>query len=349
MSPRPDPLAESISASPWPGTSPPERILLIRFHALGDVALILPAAAALRQLYPAARIDLLTMEEAAGIPTAFGIFDTIVSLPRSFTRVSRLINTLRIIPALRRTDYKLVIDLQRNWVSRTIRRSCRASAWAEFDRFSLHPAADRVEATFRLAGIALPSPLPPLLPRQDIRDEALRRLEDAGWNPCHPLILLNPAGLWPSRNWPVQNYVQFCVHWLEREDATFLLVGTERIAGTSGILARRLGKAVIDLSGSTTLEQAIGLISWAKVMVTEDSGLLHMAWALGIPQVALFGSTNHVWAAPTGRRSVSLHSGDLPCGGCMEPECKYGDVHCLARHAPAVVYEHARLVMSSTS
>jgi heptosyltransferase-2 len=348
MSPLPDARRESLSASPWPATSPPERILLIRFHALGDVALILPAAAALRQLYPSARIDLLTMEEAAGLPTAFAIFDNVVSLPRSFTRVSRLISILRTIPALRRIDYELVIDLQRNWMSRSLRRFCSARAWAEFDRFSPRAAADRVEATFRLAGIPLPSPFPPLLPRQAIRDEALQTLEHAGWNPCHPLILLNPAGLWPSRNWPVENYVQFCVHWLEREPATFLLVGTERIAETSRTLARQLGKAVIDLSGSTTLEQAIGLLSWAKVMVTEDSGLLHMAWALGIPQVALFGSTNHVWAAPTGPRSVSLHSGDLPCGGCMEPECRYGDVHCLTRHAPAIVYEHARLVMSST-
>jgi ADP-heptose:LPS heptosyltransferase len=174
-------------------------------------------------------------------------------------------------------------------------------------------------------------------------------LERRGWNPCHPLILLNPAGLWPSRNWPLENYVQFCVHWLERESATFLLVGTERIKAASRVLAGRLGKAVIDLAGTTTLEQGIGLLSWAQLMITEDSGLLHMAWALGVPLIALFGSTNHVWSAPAGARSVCLDSGDLPCGACMEPACRFGDVHCLTRHTPAMVYERARLVMSSSS
>jgi ADP-heptose:LPS heptosyltransferase len=67
--------------------------------------------------------------------------------------------------------------------------------------------------------------------------------------------------------------------------------------------------------------------------VTEDSGLMHMAWVSGTPTLALFGSSRADWSRPLGN-SRCLNSGDLECGACMEAECRFGDVRCLARYTP---------------
>ena len=72
---------------------------------------------------------------------------------------------------------------------------------------------------------------------------------------------------------------------------------------------------------------------------------MHMAWTAGVPTIALFGASNHVWSAPQGDHSVCLHSGDLSCGACMDAECRFGDVHCLTRYGvDRVVAEAERLL-----
>ena len=66
-----------------------------------------------------------------------------------------------------------------------------------------------------------------------------------------------------------------------------------------------------------------------------------MAWICGIPTLVLFGSTRSDWSRPLGTHSFFLDSSDLPCGNCMQEVCRYGDVHCLTRYDPEMVFAHA--------
>jgi ADP-heptose:LPS heptosyltransferase len=118
----------------------------------------------------------------------------------------------------------------------------------------------------------------------------------------------------------------------------FVLLGTSRIRKQAAFLEEQIGDAVLNLTEQTSLEEALGVLRHASVVISEDSGLLHMGWASGVPTLALFGSTNHVWSQPVGRHVRSLHSGDLECGACMSPECRFGDVRCLTRYTPDFVY-----------
>jgi len=76
-------------------------------------------------------------------------------------------------------------------------------------------------------------------------------------------------------------------------------------------------------------------------VLSEDSGLMHMAWVSGTPVVALFGSTRSDWSRPLGPRSVFLDSSDLSCGACMQATCRRGDVFCLSRRSPEEVFARA--------
>jgi ADP-heptose:LPS heptosyltransferase len=324
-------------------------MLLIRLHALGDVAVTLPAARALRERYPEAQIDFLTLQENAPLLRAIGLFDRVLDFPPTSSPVGRLARAVRTGARVRARKYDVIVDLQRNRVSRIIRRSALPAAWGEFDRFSPRPASERVLETFLKIGFHRLSPRFSSSLPAPLQEESLNLLDSHGHDRRKKLVVLNPAGLWETRNWPLEDYVSLANLWRQQEPVQFVLLGTEKIREKSSYLRARLGSGVIDLVGQTRIEIAFALLHRASAVITEDSGLMHMAWCQGIPIVALFGSSRHVWSAPTGLRARTLDSGDLPCGQCMEPVCTFGDVHCLTRHTPQRVLEIAKELTTCTA
>jgi len=328
---------EQRSRRPWREAVHPARVLLIRLHALGDVAVVLPAVSSVARTWPEARIDMLTSPPADSIARTLPFLSHVYVYDIAATRAERIVDAFIYGMAVRRMNYDVIIDFQRNHVTRLIRRVSGAKAWSEFDRFSPLPAGERARRTVDECGIGgafLEVPIP-------IGDDAVcaarKRLIQAGWDGSTRLAVFNPAGLWPSRNWPLENYVELYRLWSNREPLCVLVLGTDRVEERGAGIAGMCGGNVINLSGKTTAGEALALLRHADVIVTEDSGLMHMAWGAGVPVVALFGSTNSTWSLPPGDRTVCLDSGDLPCGPCMEPSCRFGDVRCLARRTPAEV------------
>jgi ADP-heptose:LPS heptosyltransferase len=162
------------------------------------------------------------------------------------------------------------------------------------------------------------------------------------------LVVLNPAGAFESRNWPLDNYAAFARVWQDRyhSRSQFLLLGDARLHEKAAYLAARLGDRAINLVGHTTPEQAFAIIGMTNLILSEDSGLMHMAWVSGIPTVALFGSSRNDWSRPLGPHSICLNSSDLSCGCCMQTACKFGDNRCLTRYSPEYVAKQARELLA---
>lgn len=325
----------------------PQRILLVRFHALGDVALTLPCATALRARLPGSRIDYLTCTESAPLVRSLDIFNNILEIP---ARTGSDASTILEYGAFaREQQYDLIIDVQRNRGSRWIRRIASPEAWAEFDRYSLYPAAERVLQCFHRSGFGDLVPEFSVPIREAVRRDAAGLLDDAGRDSNKPLIVLNPAGLWQTRNWPTANYVAMAKLWRSEAPVQFIFLGTERIRSKAQEIITQLGEDVIDLTGRTNVGEALAILTLASAVITEDSGLMHMSWAAGVPTVALFGSTDHRKSAPVGAHVRVFDSGDLPCGNCQEEICRFGDVHCLTRRSPVEVFRAARMLISETA
>jgi ADP-heptose:LPS heptosyltransferase len=237
----------------------------------------------------------------------------------------------------------VVVDLQRNRMSRFVRRLLHPRSFAEFDRFSRKSAGARTEAT--VENLAL-GPVPVYLPALSVRDEkrGLEKLKDAEETALRSFVVLNPAGSFSSQNWPIERYAGFASLWLENvdRDARFLILGLPSIQAKADVLQSILGEKLISLAGKTTPAEAFNILRKASCVITEDSGLMHLAWVAHIPVVALFGSTDSVWSRPLGRYSACLDSSDLECGGCMLKQCKYGDVHCLTRYEPERIVDIVR-------
>ena len=230
--------------------------------------------------------------------------------------------------------------MQNNEISELVRKSIHPSAWSVFDRFSARSAGERTRLTIEAVGLG----------KNDInsdfhfkeRFDSIAMLRKNGWNGTGELVVLNPAGAFPTRNWPLKNYVSFANLWSkEFPGAQFLLLGTSLISSSAVYLKEKLGNQVVEIVNQTTPSQAFAILQHARFVLSEDSGLMHMAWISGIPTLVLFGSTRSDWSRPLGTHSFFLDSSDLPCGNCMQEVCRYGDVHCLTRYDPEMVFAHA--------
>jgi heptosyltransferase-2 len=334
----------SIRAVPWHGAAPPERILAIRLQAMGDVVITLPYLSALRRSLSDTDIDFVTRQEDGDIPRALLLFRRVDQLGGGRSERRQLLLTPLLAPRLLARRYDVVLDLQNNRVSRAIRRMAGPRAWAAFDQASPRPAGERTRRTIEAAGF----PLPRVDAGLPLRDPSLGLdvLRRANWDPARPLVVLSPAGAFASRNWPIERYGRFAELWRQRHSAQFAILGLDWLREKAAALKASLGEDLLNLVGATTPSQAFAIVQRASLVLTEDCGLMHMAWVTGVPTLALFGSSRHVWSSPLGDRALCLHSGDLACGACMEPTCRYGDVHCLTRYVPEYVVDQAEALIA---
>lgn len=330
----------NIPAKPWTKKEPPGRILAIRLQAMGDLMITLPYLQALKDSLPTTRLDLLTRKEVDSIPRNIHLFDKIYSVGGGRNTKKIALGALLLLPALWLRRYDCIIDLQNNRITAPVRKVLQPAAWSAFDRFSPISAGERTRLTIAAAGLGDNR----MACHFRLKDNSIgiSLLKDQGWNGTDKLVILNPAGAFPTRNWPLANYIRFTTLWLHQfPDTRFVILGTGFIAQKAAALKMALGDHLIDLVGQTTPSEAFVILQKAALVLSEDSGLMHMAWVSGVPTMALFGGTRSDWARPMGDHSFFLDSSDLPCGNCMKDNCTYGDVHCLTRFTPEIVFNHA--------
>jgi ADP-heptose:LPS heptosyltransferase len=326
------------------------RILAIRFHAMGDVVITLPYLNSLKHALPEAELELLTGWECASIPRSLALFSRVFAVSGLGSFKRQCLSTVLLLPRLVFRRYDAVLDLQNNELSRFVTSALRPARRCGFDRTGPLPAGERTRLAIESAGLGPVGIDTDFSPREVAR--ALALLESGGYRPEDRLVILNPAGAFPSRNWPLPSYVRFA-HAFEALDSRpvkFLLLGLPSLRPKADSLRSELDGRIIDLVGRTTPEEAFTIVRRADLVLSEDSGLMHMGWVSGVPTLALFGSSRGDWSRPLGPRSLCLDSSDLECRFCMEAECRFGDVRCLTRRDPREVAELAfRLMKSSNS
>lgn len=339
-------MKKGISTNPWQVDRPPKRILAMRFQAVGDVLGIYPYLQALKNKYPTAQIDLLTKDEKVEVAEHLGIFCNVWPLTDSNERFRQLFHALWLAIKLIPQRYEVVLDFQNHTVSRWIRKILAPKAFAEFDPFGDEMGSIRYFQTIERCGLL------------DTYEQADLQVNDSevstellvanGWDGHSKLVILNPAGAFPSRHWPIENYVIFARVWLEKYPSTqFLMLGTEKIKNKSAYIKAELGERLINLTGKTTLLQAFLITGKVQLLISEDSGLLHIGWLLKIPSVALIGSTHKNRSAQAGENMHILTSDDLPCGNCMKVHCQFGKQPlCLVRYSPEMISTIAESLIS---
>jgi len=196
---------------------------------------------------------------------------------------------------------------------------------------------ERFMALARSPGAPLPDPYP--VPRLQVDASNLERLIGAhGLRTRDGVLALCPgAEFGPAKRWPAEHYAAVARHAVGQGRQVWLL-GSPRDQPVCSEIAARVGAGVVNLAGRTRLLDAVDLLSCADQVVSNDSGLMHVACAVGVRVIALFGSTSPDFTPPLGPQAQVLRLG-LPCSPCFQRECPYGHLRCLMELEPRRVIE----------
>lgn len=143
----------------------------------------------------------------------------------------------------------------------------------------------------------------------------------------------------PAKAWPAANYRETARALRDRTGLPVVILGT-REEHALGEEVRAGGEGVLNWCGETGLPGLVAVLSRADLLVSNDSGAMHVMAALGRPQVAIFGSTAPAWTGPLNPRAavVTRHE---PCAPCFRRRCRYGHYRCLRGIEPAAVVGEA--------
>ena len=160
-------------------------------------------------------------------------------------------------------------------------------------------------------------------------------------------IALQPGARWENKRWPVK-YFSELVHMLGERfpEARFAVFGSKDDQPLGETIARTAPQKVLNLCGTTSLPEMIEWVRLCDLLITNDTGPMHVAAAMGKPLIALFGPTEPRRTGPYGQLANVLRL-DLPCSPCMKSDCHFvRPEECLRALPPALVLSRVQLVFS---
>jgi len=167
-----------------------------------------------------------------------------------------------------------------------------------------------------------------------------------------PTLGINPGAAYGSaKRWLPERFAAVAASFASKLDIA--IFGSPREAPLAGDIARSLESRgisnFVNLAGGTSIPELVGRLASLRLLVTNDSGPMHIAGAFQVPTVAIFGPTNHRQIHPWAHRHLSLVRHELPCAPCMKRSCPLGHHECMQRIAAAEVARAARDLFESTA
>jgi len=331
-----------------------ERILIVAPSWVGDAILSEPLVAVLREPLGEPIVDVLAPPWCAAVYARMRGIGHIVENPlghgelglgrrralareiraRAYTRAFILPNSFKsaLIPWFagipRRIGY--AGEARRALLTETRR----------LDRTTSPRLVDRFVALAVPMGRLIPTPpAPVLVPNAANAAAAMRALKLSTHRPI--AIFCPGAEYGPAKRWPAEHFIALARRLLEEGYAVWLLGSPNDQAAALPIAAAIPG--VRDLTGRTDLGTAIDLLSLASVVVSNDSGLMHAAAAVGRPLVALFGSSSPDYTPPLSPLA-QIAKIDIACSPCFQRECPLGHFKCMRELDVEVVHDLAQKV-----
>lgn len=188
----------------------------------------------------------------------------------------------------------------------------------------------------------IPRPLadPKLTVSAAQRDATLNKL---GLTLAQPVAIFCPGAEYgPAKRWPVAYFAETAQR-LQQWGYAIWLIGSNKDKDVAETIVALSNQRCRNLCGSTDLADAIALLSCAQLVISNDSGLMHLAAALDRPMLALFGSSSPQFTPPLSAQAQVVKL-DIACSPCFKRECPLGHFNCMNQLTPDLVWEKIRLV-----
>jgi heptosyltransferase-2 len=325
--------------------SKPQRILVIRFSSLGDVILMSALLDALRISHPNAEIWLATKTRYAELFTSDPRVDRVVGLDTASGALGRLVGQLE------KQRFDLILDAHKSLRSRLLtwrlppapvrrvrkdtaarliylwtRRRSRALGRHQIDRYLELLEGDTL---FR-----------PSLMLDDV-DRTLARAALSGME--KPVLAMAPGSRHATKQWPADRFTELAHRFLETNLGEIVLMGGPGEEGVCSDVAGQLEGPVRVSCGDLPLMGSAALLERCEMLVCNDSGLMHMAEAVGTPVLALFGPTSRelgYFPRDPGSRVIEHALDCRPCSRNGAAPCKLTEQFCMTRSTVDLVFSH---------
>jgi heptosyltransferase-2 len=312
-------------------------ILVSGNNWLGDAVMSLPTLKALRAMKPGERIAVLTRPSVAGLYEGLPYVDE--TIVRTKGKLRSWISLLR---ELRRRKFDTALILPRSFSSAlapfTARIPRRIGYAGDGRSPMLTDAIPRDPKLLRVHRVryyhhllrALGTPPEPEAPSIDVSPEADRwaasRLPDGA-----PLVGINPGATYgEAKQWFPDRFIETGRRLVKRRKAAVVVVGGPAERELGDRVAAEIGERAVSLAGRTDLPQLAAVIRRCSLFLTNDTGPMHVADAVGAPIVAVFGPTDWVTTPPYGPRHAIVRT-PIDCSPCLKRVCPLGHHNCMKR------------------
>jgi len=324
------------------------KILIVKPSSLGDVVHSLPFLNAMKTCFPSAEIHWVIAKGLEGLLEGHPMVDKLIvinkDLWKRFSQTGKTLKELReLFKQLRHEQYDMVVDLQGLLRSGLITQATGAPLRIGFlearegsrlfytrkvkggrdihavDRYMKLAAELGCEATERV----FPFPL-----AGNVGDKA-GRLAELG-----PYAVLAPGARWKTKIWPAESFGKVASMLPLRS----VIIGSSADKAIADEVVSHSGERAVSMAGETSLRELIEIMRAAQVVITNDSGPMHIAAALNVPVIAIFGPTSPAKTGPYGRGHVVLQS-EAECVPCFKRACR--DIRCMQEITPEAVYQEA--------
>lgn len=344
-------------------------ILIVKLSAIGDVIHTLPALNAVRNYYPNANITWLVEEDAAPLVQGHKALDRVlVSKRKRWLKALQspsFLNVLKevygFIKNLRDTHYDMIIDFQallKSGILIALARGQRKIGYGKGLEHMEHsyiflndriPAVDmEIHALSRgmmlLNAVGIPTnEIEYNLPVSHYDRKKINEvLRSHGINEFEPFIAVNPMAKWESKLWPVDRFIQLSDIIIDRYGITVVFTGSSGDRLLIDRIISDMNHRAVNLSGKTTLMELAALYEKAALVISTDTGPMHLAAAVGTPVVALFGPTAPWRTGPYGSGHQVIRP-ESECAPCFKRHCQTCD--CMAQISVDRVFDEVSKII----
>ena len=312
------------------------KILIVRLSSLGDIVLTQPVTAVLRSQYPDAVIDYLTKPQFKQIVESFQTIDTI-----HFWKDKK-----EVLKTIRNRKYDLIIDLHRKFNTFFIKLAAGGKKTITYRKYHLHRklltwhlTRKNNETTVNLylrvlkkIGLEIKDVLPEIVPDSSCFDAVETVFTEKSIPRDKRLVAIFPGALHETKRYPTENIDAFLKLVPQEWNCHFLLLGSAGEGDLTGKLHKQNSSISTDLAGAFNLKQLIAVMAKADVIISNDSGPMHLAATLRKKQIALFGATHTSLGFAPQNPDASIMQLNLPCQPCSlhgDQRCPKGHFNCM--------------------
>ncbi len=345
----------------------PSKILIIRFSSIGDIVLTSPVTRFLRERFPGAQIDFLTKKKYAELVRWNSSLSNVILLDDGGTDELKALRR-----RIRETRYDLIVDLHNSLRSIYLRTFSGARKVRVFRKHAVkrlllvrfkrnmytqvRSVAERYADTVRMYGdpdVRVDLPLP-----DEVVQTATGLIRSRKFSASDRIVGFAPSAMHFTKRWPMDRFIRLGVALSSEERVKILLFGSQAEAEYCADIAHLINSGAAShcaesFAGKLSLSETAAAGGLCALFVSNDTGLMHMAAARGVPVVAIFGSTVKEFGFfPRGERSVVVENRGLECRPCSHigrSECPKRHFRCMNDVTVDSVVAEVRRLLRGTS